>query len=132
VTRSTESGHACGAGGDVVVVGDVVVADVVVGTADVVVVGCVGRADELDDGELVALPLTWIRPVAGGLDGARVASATSLAAPCTGGTSLPPSRAPMAQMNNTAPTAEPAVAMMRRRRYTDGGSAPLGSFTCGN
>ncbi len=38
----------------------------------------------------------------------------------------------MAQMNNSAPTADPAKATMRLRRYTADGSGSLGSSTCGN
>jgi hypothetical protein len=122
VTRIAESGQACGGAG-------------VVGVGRVVVVVLGAALDELGDGEFVELPRTRTRPVAGGLeDGAAlVASGTPSEAPRTDGTvSLPPSSAPIAQTKSTAPTAVPAMAMMRRRRYTDGGSGPLGSSTCGN
>jgi len=74
--------------------------------------------EALADGELVVLPWGAIMPVVGGLlAGALVvASGTPWAAPRTDGVALPPSSAPTAQMNNSAPTAVPAVATTRRRR----------------
>lgn len=114
----------------------VVVVLVVVAVVAVTVVA-VAVTDGVAETELVGLPDS--RPDAGGLldggllaDAALVASGTPSAAPRTDGTVLPPSRAPMAQMNSTAPTAEPAMATMRLRRYTDGGSGSFGSSTCGN
>jgi hypothetical protein len=106
---------------------------VVVVTGAVVVLGAVADADAEPDG----LPGTWSLPLAGGLlDGTEEVSGTPpgrmFAAPRTAGVSPPPSSAPTAQMNNSAPTPNPAMATTRRRRYTDGESGPVGSFTCGN
>ncbi len=72
----------------------------------------------LADGELVVLPWVAIMPVVGGLlAGARVvASGTPCAVPRIAGVALPPSSAPTAQTNSSAPRAVPAVAMTRRRR----------------
>jgi hypothetical protein len=84
----------------------------------VVVVVVVLCGEALADGELVVLPWVAITPVAGGLlAGALVvASATPCAAPRPQGVPLPPSSAPTAQTNSSAPTAVPAVATTRRRR----------------
>jgi hypothetical protein len=97
-----------------------------------VVTGAV--TEGLGAGELVALPRTTSFPVAGGLlDGARVvANGTPLAVPRTDGGVFPPSSAPMAHTNSSAPIAVPAAAVIRRRRYTDGDTVPLASSTCGN
>jgi hypothetical protein len=145
VTLTAESGHATGAAGVVVVGAVVVVVGAVVVVAGVVVTGApvVGTGDavafaEADtDAELDGLPGWAIGPVAGGLLTCVVVSGgtpsgRTLAAPRTAGFSSPPSNAPTAQMNSNAPTPSPAMAMTRRRRYTDGESGPLGSFTCGN
>jgi hypothetical protein len=100
----TESGQACGGPGG--------------GTDVVVVVVVVLCREALADGALVVLPWGAIMPVVGGLlAGALVvASGTPWAAPRTDGVSLPPSNAPTAQTNSSAPTAVPAVARTRRRR----------------
>jgi hypothetical protein len=151
VTFITESGQAFGAaGGGVDVVGvPVTEADTepdramgpagTTGVPETGTPGAPGRAaaEALAEAALLDPLVSRSLPVGGGLlDGTAEASGTpsarTFAAPFTEGTSLPPSKAPMAQTNNTAPTAEPAMATMRRRRYTDVGSGPLGSFTCGN
>jgi hypothetical protein len=116
-----------------------VVVVVVVGV--VVVAALAGRAAGVGDGEPLAL-LGASVPLDGGLldggllDGGSAAGGTPpvrmFAVPSTAGVLLPPSSAAMAQTNKTAPTAEPAMATTRRRRYTDAGSGPLGSFTIGN
>ncbi|HEX5405064.1 MAG TPA: hypothetical protein VFX16_22500 [Pseudonocardiaceae bacterium] len=104
----------------------------------VVVVGAGAVVDGLGDAELDdGLPGGRRRPVAGGLlDGATEASGTpsglAFAALRTDGVSPPPSSAPTAQMNNSAPTPNPVMATTRRRRYTDGESGLVGSSTCGN
>jgi hypothetical protein len=130
VTRSAESAQSFGGPAGVVVVVTVVLG---AGDPDVCRVG-----DALADGDADADALLDVRrlPLAGGLLGGEDASGTpcgrTFAAPRTDGVALPPSNAPIAQTNNTAPTPSPAMAIARRRRYTDGESGPLGSFTSGN
>ena len=82
----------------------------------------VGATDELGDAELEA-PAALSLPTAGGLLGEIVARGTppgcSSAAPCTESPELP-NNAPAAQMMTRTTTAEPMVATVRRRRYTEG------------
>jgi hypothetical protein len=119
VTRSAESGQVRGGPGGVVVVGTVVLGIAWVALADAETLGG-----------------AWSLPLVGGLLDGADASGTpcgrSFAVPRTDGVSPPPNSAPIAQTNNTAPTPSPVMASARRRRYTDGESGPLGSFTCGN
>jgi hypothetical protein len=104
-----------------------------------VVVVAAGVPDGVADGSGDALAdASWplLGGLDGGLDGAVETGGTpfgrTFAAPRTSGVPLPSSSAPIAHTNNTAPTPSPAMASMRRRRYTDGESGPLGSFTSGN
>jgi hypothetical protein len=107
------------------------------GPGEGVVVVVVGRglADVLGDALGDASP-SLLGGLDGGFEGAVEAGGTpfgrTFAAPRTEGGPLPSSSAPIAHTNNTAPTPRPAMASMRRRRYTDGDSGPLGSFTSGN